>query len=210
MQQPTLWEWAVFFVSLGLMAYAAWLLAAAYVPGFAGLSRLFGRGVDRAGRWTIVWFYWPLFLAIRRVAIVVWELPGHLWRGPREEPTPAPVAILSVSLPASYVAGAAEGVHQNGPSAPSAVRPSVPSAPIASAAPVVPPAVAQLTIDRSREGLIAALVAAGWSTTQIRGVVKGTNKAIGQDVEAARARLAAPCLTPIAGRELGAEIVFPD
>lgn len=41
----------------------------------------------------------------------------------------------------------------------------------------------------TRAALVAALVAAGWQTGEIRAVLKGDNGAIGLDVEAARQRL---------------------
>lgn len=208
MGQPTLWDWVTFFISLFLIAYAIWLVASSRLPFLDGAGRAMGRltyrAADRAGRWTIVWIYWPIFKAIWRLAVALWELPGVLWRGPAPEPPPAPVSRVAVSLPATYVAGNDDGSRQDAPSAPSVVRPSGSSAP--DPAPAAP--VSRLAVDKSREALIDELVAAGWSTTQIRGLLKGTNEAIGQEVEAARARLAAPRATPIAGRELPADARF--
>jgi hypothetical protein len=68
----------------------------------------------------------------------------------------------------------------------------------------VPVAVRNITVDRSRAGLIAALVAAEWNVGQIRAVLKGANDLIGQEVEAERTRQglvpAESPRTPIAGR----------
>jgi hypothetical protein len=99
-----------------------------------------------------------------------------------------PLAAPVIRLPRDYVTRTDAIPHQQAPSAPSVVRPSAPSA------------LERLQVDRTREGLLDALVAAGWSTTQIRAHLKGTNEVIGQEIEAARARLAAPVVTPLAGR----------
>jgi hypothetical protein len=87
---------------------------------------------------------------------------------------------------------------------------SVPSARSAQ----LPAPVTNIMIDRSRAGLIAALVAAGWKTGEIRAQLKGDNSRIGEEVEAERVRQglapAAPRLSPIAGRELPADAKFFD
>lgn len=212
MGQPSLWDWITFCISLFLIAYAIWLVASSRLPFLDSAGRAVGRftfrAADRAGRWTIVWIYWPIFKAIWRLAVALWELPGVLWRGPRQEPPPAPVSRVRVGLPAAYVAEGETITLQNAPSAPSVVRPSAPSGLFAPSAAEQPPAPPRLMVDRSREALIDELVAAGWSTTQIRALLKGTNEAIGQEVEAARARLASPRVTPLAGRELPADARF--
>lgn len=49
-----------------------------------------------------------------------------------------------------------------------------------------------LRLDRTRAGVVKALVAAGWSASEIRGVVKGDNGDIGREVQAAREALQVP------------------
>lgn len=197
---PTMLDWVLFVVSMLLVGYAALAFLADRVPGLAGAGavtrkasrKLFLIFVDRVGGWLVQVYaaIWRAFVGLLRT----------LWSGPRPDPEPAPVSTIFVPLPASYVAGSAEIPPPDAPSAPSAVRPSAPSA-------ALPPAVAQLMADRSREALILALVAAGWSTTQIRTHLRGANDAIGAEVEAARQRLEAPRQTPVAGRETDAR--FP-
>lgn len=213
-QQPTVWEWAVFWLGTALTLYAFWHLAsgllargrpAAPPAPRASLGAILYHAADRFGAWTIRWFWAPIGRAAWRLARLAWELPGLLWRGPAPAPSPAPVSRLSAGLPADYVAGGAEGSPQSAPSVPSVVRPSAPSgldralpAPLAAAA-------ERVMLDRSREALIDLMVAADWSTTQIRGQLKGTNEAIGQEVETARVRLAAARATPIAQRPTAAQ-----
>jgi hypothetical protein len=64
-----------------------------------------------------------------------------------------------------------------------------------------------LMVDRSRAALVAALVAAGWNTGQIRAQLKGDNGVTGKEVEVERKRQGltseAPRLVPIAGGREG-------
>lgn len=50
----------------------------------------------------------------------------------------------------------------------------------------------RLVVDRTRPAVIAVLVAAGWKTTDIRNVLKGTAADIGQEVKAVQAGDDAP------------------
>jgi hypothetical protein len=71
-----------------------------------------------------------------------------------------------------------------------------------------------LTLYRSREALLRALVAAGWKTGEIRAVVKGDNALIGQEVQAARRALGLEeegvQRSPIAGRPIPPGVVFQE
>jgi hypothetical protein len=218
MEEPTFWQWAMFLASVALSFYALWVFISDRVPflGRAGdaLGRLLLVAVARFGDFAIDYVYLPIGRAILRLLVGFWHLPGILWRGTSGPilatagaDQPAPVSRISVPLPTAYVTAGAEAPHQNAPFAPSAVRPSAPDRPLV---PVVPVAVERLMVDRSREALLDALVAAGWSTTQIRGLLRGANDAIGAEVEAARARLAAPRATPVAGRQLADGVEFRD
>jgi hypothetical protein len=53
----------------------------------------------------------------------------------------------------------------------------------------VDPVVAQLQVDRTRTTVIEVMVYSGWTVAEIRGVVKGENATISEEVRAARARL---------------------
>src|SRR5690242_16554110 len=53
----------------------------------------------------------------------------------------------------------------------------------------VDPWVERLEVDRSKTAVIEVLVYSGWTTGEIRAVLKGDNGAIGQEVDAARQRL---------------------
>lgn len=80
----------------------------------------------------------------------------------------------------------------------------------------VPSAVRDITLYRTREQLIAALVAAGWGVGEIRSVLRGDNGKIGEEIAAARARLGGgvpspePARTPLAGRPIPPGIRFSD
>lgn len=210
--EPTIWEWVVFWVGVIIVVYAFWVFVADRIPGLAGVGtvtrkasvKLFFIFVDRAGGWLIRWVYAPIGRAIVGLARALWSGPQPA----REAAPPVPVTTIAVPLPRSYVAGVGRAPHQNAPSAPSAVRPSVSSAADPPSRPAVPPAVERLMADRSREALLDALVAAGWSTTQIRGQLRGANDAIGREVEAAQARLERRRATPVAGRELAEGVEF--
>lgn len=214
MEQPTPWEWVGFWASMALLGYACWHLISGLLSGARRAQAETGqrdsskRGLHpaievaaRMGDWTIDYLYLPIWRA----------LVGVLRALLRDPPAPAQratVSTISVPLPAAYVAGMERMAHQNAPSAPSAVRPSVSSAPDPDPRAVARPALERLTTDRSREALLDALVAAGWSTTQIRSQLRGANDALGAEVEAARRRLEAPRSTPVAGRELGPGVEF--
>lgn len=67
----------------------------------------------------------------------------------------------------------------------------------------VDPWLARLEVDRSKAVIIYVLVYSGWTTGEIRSVLKGDNGAIGLEVEAARQRLGIETpdnRTPIAKR----------
>lgn len=207
MEQPTIWAWLQFSGSIALLCFGIFVLVADRVPALAGLStvvrkaswKLFLIGVDRLGGFLLV-----VYGAIGRAA---WGILVALWSGSQRDEEGETVNP-SAATAATYVAGAEQGSHQNAPSAPSAVRPSVPSAADVAPRATVPPAVEKLMLDRSRSQVILALVAAGWSTDQIRAVIKGANATIGEEVEQARARLAAgeqQRATPIAERPTAAE-----
>lgn len=49
-----------------------------------------------------------------------------------------------------------------------------------------------LQLDKTRRGVVKALVLAGWSVEEIRGVVKGANGDIGKEIEQARKELDQP------------------
>src|SRR5262245_17679583 len=53
----------------------------------------------------------------------------------------------------------------------------------------VDPWLARIHVDRTKGTLIDLLVYSGWTTAEIRSVLKGENAAIGTEVEAARQRL---------------------
>lgn len=63
-----------------------------------------------------------------------------------------------------------------------------PSAPSVPSSVELPAQVEALMVDRTRAALIAALVAAGWNTGQIRAQLKGANDVTGKEVEAERQR----------------------
>lgn len=64
-------------------------------------------------------------------------------------------------------------------------------------------AVDRLQLDRTRTALIEVLVLAGWEVGEVRGVVKGDNGKIGDEVAAARERLGgdAPAARTFVARE---------
>lgn len=64
-----------------------------------------------------------------------------------------------------------------------------PPAPPTEAPGALPPAIRALLTDRTREAGILALVAAGWSGTEIRDFIKGDNERIGKEVRAAQEQL---------------------
>lgn len=70
------------------------------------------------------------------------------------------------------------------------------------------PWIERLQLDRSKQALIELLVYSDWDVSQIRGVIKGDNGVLGQEIEAARQRLgkqpSAHYKTPIAGRPTNA------
>lgn len=53
----------------------------------------------------------------------------------------------------------------------------------------IDPWLARLEVDRTKTALIELMVYSGWTTGEIRAVIKGDNGAIGLEVEAARERL---------------------
>jgi hypothetical protein len=65
-----------------------------------------------------------------------------------------------------------------------------------------------LQLDRTKAGLITVLVYNEWSVSEIRGVLKGDNTVLGQEIAEARERLgmlpAGEYRTPIAGRPTAA------
>lgn len=67
---------------------------------------------------------------------------------------------------------------------------------------------------RSRENLIRFLVAFGWKTGEIRGLIKGDTGKIGEEVRAARLALGLEDeetpRTPLAGRPIPAGVVFAE
>jgi hypothetical protein len=214
--EPTIWAWLAFWVQIALAVYAFFVFVADRVPGLAGVGAVVRKAswkllmifIQRWGDWLICYIYGPLWRTII-------SLPRTLWSGPPPPPEAAPVSRLSVplpgALPGAYVVPEALSTPQNAPFAPSAVRPSAPSAPVEPPAPPAPAAVERLTVDRSREALIEALLAAGWSATQIREQLRGANATTGQEIEAARARLAeasAPRATPLARRALADGVAF--
>jgi len=112
-------------------------------------------------------------------------------------------SATTVGSVARYVAPAvADGVATRTDHGPS-VRPSAPSVAVRAAE--------ALQRDRSRQTLVTALVAAGWSTAEIRDRLVGANDAIGAEVKAARAALGlddGAAVTPIAGRPVPPGVSF--
>jgi hypothetical protein len=136
---------------------------------------------------------WGMLILGAAYVIIRWRWPYLL------EVEPAPdegVNDYAEGDPRAYVthgdAYPADNATDPGPS----VRPSAPSVEL-------PPELEALTVDRSRAALIAALVAAGWNTGQIRAVLKGANDVTGKEVEAERQRQGLASedvrLVPIAG-----------
>jgi hypothetical protein len=222
MEQPTALQWAIFLLSMGLTVYAFWHLGSGLLsrvlPAREQPQRssapaeesMFWVVVERLSTFLIRWFYGPILKAVWRLLVFAWELPGLLWRGSREADPPAPVLRLSVGLPVTYVTSGTQEPHQNAPSARSAVCLSAPSAAEQPVSAALPAELERLMVDTTREALIEALLIAGWNVGQIRAQLRGDNGKIGQEIEAARARLAAreaPRETPIAGRATAAE--FP-
>lgn len=201
-EQLTITDWTVFLVSMGLTIYAFWhlitgLLARGRAEQPAAAERPAGtawrlpwplRVLAWVGDVSITYVYAPLGRGLANLA-------RALWVGPT-------VSTVSSSATADYVTSGEEEAPTEPPSSLPSVRPS------AETAPDLPPALAGITVDRSRESLILALVAAGWNTEQIRAVISGANAKIGEEVKAARERLAAGealTPTPIAERPTAAE-----
>lgn len=197
------WEWVQFLVPLALLCVGLFVLAGQQIPALAGAATVVRKAtikiflilVDRVGGWVID----VTALALR----AAWELLRYLWAGPRRGETVNRFDDGDLA----YVPPPAQATPIDPPSAAPSVRPS---APVAPDRPALPPAVERLMVDRSREAVILGLVAAGWNTEQIRGVLKGTNAEIGVEVKQARERLANPQAaqaTPVAGRATAA--AFP-
>lgn len=60
----------------------------------------------------------------------------------------------------------------------------------------VPMPLAPIALDRSRKAVVKQLVQAGWSTSQIRAVVKGDNGEIGEEIREAKQALGMPVVPP--------------
>lgn len=138
----------------------------------------------------------PAFGELLRAAwaVVVPVLRGVAWvagfvLAPARQRGPAPWA---------YVEGAPVEPVLEQRDAPS-VRPSAPSA-------LIELALLDIGDRRDRAAALTMLVALGWTTAEIRSVVKGENAAIGAEVDAARRRLGAdapPRFVTIAGGKGG-------
>lgn len=211
MEQPTVWAWIQFGVSIALLAYGLLVFAADRIPGLASTGTVLRKAswklllivVDRVGGWLL-----RLYAMIGRAA---WRLLVVLWRGPdpeadEEEPVKPSAPSVTAYVPLPALVPPTE--PQTAPGLSGLSAPEVPHAPAAPAV-VVPE-----TLDTgSRKRAIALLLVDGWGTGQIRKVLVGDNGEIGRETAELRRLLGlfedappptAPYETPLARRPTAA------
>lgn len=105
------------------------------------------------------------------IGVALWYVPRYLWRV-----YGGPDLVKSFSELMSRARPAQVADETDGPTD----RPSVSA---------VDPFFDRLQLDKTKTAVIEVLVYSGWTTGEIRSVIKGDNGAIGAEVEAARVRL---------------------
>lgn len=207
--EPTFWQWVQFWATMTVLFGGLGWLAFRRLPewmraGLVAMLRHIPGALFEAFRLLTLGLAWlgGLFLWVLTLGHEPFPFrPPVIEVGRR----PAPAVNRFAGSTSGYVTSGAGVPPHDPPSSSPSVRPSVETMPNR---PDLPPALAGIIVDRSRESLILALVAAGWNTEQIRAVVSGANAKIGEEVKAARERLEAGELlatTPIAERPTAAE-----